>query len=77
LAGRSPEIVAIAAWSMVHGLAALWTGGRLQGRLSLDDPDAIAAEVSRLFVERVLRAQTARRRRRRSGVRTRGAARAR
>jgi len=77
LAGRSPEIVAIAAWSMVHGLAALWTGGRLQGRLSLDDPDAIAAEVSRLFVERVLREQTARRRRRRSGVRTRGAARAR
>jgi AcrR family transcriptional regulator len=60
LAGRSPEIVAIAAWSMVHGLAALWTGGRLQGRLAAyDDPDDIAAEVSRLFVERVLREQRA------------------
>jgi len=54
LAGRSPEIVAVAAWSMVHGLAALWVGGRLQGRLSTDDSNAVAAEVSRLFVERVL-----------------------
>jgi AcrR family transcriptional regulator len=62
LAGRSPEIVAVTAWSMVHGLAALWIGGRLQGRLSIDDPEALAAEVSRLFVERVLRDETVRRR---------------
>lgn len=54
LAGRSPEIVAVAAWSLVHGLAALWIGGRLEGRLSINDSDAVAAEVSRLFVERVL-----------------------
>ena len=64
LAGRSPEIVAVAAWSIVHGLAALWIGGRLQGRLSLDDPNAAAAEVSRLFVESVLRAKAGGRRRR-------------
>jgi AcrR family transcriptional regulator len=64
LAGRSPEIVAVAAWSIVHGLAALWIGGRLQGRLSLDDPNAAAAEVSRLFVESVVRAKAGGRRRR-------------
>jgi AcrR family transcriptional regulator len=63
LAGRSREIVAVAAWSMVHGLAALWTGGRLEGRLALDDPDSLAAEVSRLFVERVLQEVTSKRRR--------------
>jgi len=57
LAGSAPEIVAVAAWSMVHGLAALWIGGRLQGRLPVDDPNAAAAEVSRLFVERVLGTQ--------------------
>jgi len=62
LSGRSPEIVAVTAWSMVHGLAALWIGGRLQGRLSIDDPETLAAEVSRLFVERVLRDETVRRR---------------
>jgi AcrR family transcriptional regulator len=69
LAGSSPEIVAVAAWSMMHGLAALWIGGRLQGRLSIDDSEVVAGEVARLFVERVLRTDNrtspkARRRRR-------------
>jgi AcrR family transcriptional regulator len=54
LRGRDPEIVSVAAWSMVHGLAALWTGGRLKGRFALDDPHALAAAVCKLFVERVL-----------------------
>ncbi len=54
LLGRNPETVAVAAWSLVHGLASLWVGGRLRGRLSVDDPHRLAARVSRLFVERVL-----------------------
>ncbi len=34
LHGRSAEVVAVSAWSMVHGLAALWLSGRLSERIT-------------------------------------------
>lgn len=54
LGGRDPEVVAVSAWSMVHGLSALWLSGRLSERITETDPDRLAANVSRLFVESVL-----------------------
>lgn len=54
LAGADPEVVAVAAWSIVHGLASLWLSGRLADRISATDPDRLAATISALFVERVL-----------------------
>ncbi len=54
LRGRDPEVVAISAWSMVHGLAALLISGRLADRISEQDPNRLAAAVSKLFVETVL-----------------------
>jgi AcrR family transcriptional regulator len=54
LHGRSPELVAVSAWSMVHGLSALWISGRLAERITEQDPQRLAAEVSDLFVEAVL-----------------------
>lgn len=44
----------IAAWSLVHGLAALWLGGRLQERVGDVDPNDVAAAVTKLFVGAVL-----------------------
>jgi AcrR family transcriptional regulator len=49
------EVVAISAWSLVHGLSALWISGRLGERIAESDPDRLAARVSKLFVDRVLR----------------------
>jgi hypothetical protein len=54
LHGRSPELVAVSAWSMVHGLSALWISGRLSERITEQDPARLAGEVSDLFVEAVL-----------------------
>jgi AcrR family transcriptional regulator len=54
LHGRSPEVVAVSAWSMVHGLAALWISGRLSERITEQDPQRLAAAVSTLFTETVL-----------------------
>ncbi len=54
LHGRSPEVVAVAAWSMVHGLSALWLSGRLAERITEQDPHRLAAAVSSLFVESIL-----------------------
>ena len=54
LRGRDPEVVAISAWSMVHGLAALLISGRLADRISEQDPNRLAAAVSKLFVDTVL-----------------------
>ena len=54
LHGRSAEVVAVSAWSMVHGLAALWLSGRLSERITEHDPRRLAAAVSGLFVEAVL-----------------------
>ena len=54
LHGRSPEVVAVSAWSMVHGLSALWLSGRLAERITERDPQRLAAAVSDLFVDAVL-----------------------
>ncbi len=54
LHGRSPEVVAVSAWSLVHGLSALWISGRLSERIAEQDPRRLAAAVSDLFVEAVL-----------------------
>jgi AcrR family transcriptional regulator len=54
LHGRSPELIAVSAWSLVHGLSALWISGRLSERITEQDPERLAAAVSGLFVEAVL-----------------------
>lgn len=54
LHGRSPEVVAVSAWSLVHGLSALWLSGRLSERIAEQDPQRLAGAVSDLFVEAVL-----------------------
>src|SRR5579864_4238074 len=56
LGANDPEVVAVAAWSMVHGLAALWISGRLSERIREKDPNRLADRISRLFVDSVLRA---------------------
>jgi AcrR family transcriptional regulator len=55
LGTNDPEIVAVSAWSMVHGLAALWISGRLGERIREKDPSRLADRVSRLYVDSVLR----------------------
>jgi AcrR family transcriptional regulator len=55
LGGLDPELVAVSAWSIVHGLSALWISGRLSERIEETDPDRLAARVSRLYVDRILR----------------------
>jgi AcrR family transcriptional regulator len=54
LNGREPELVAVSAWSLVHGLSALWLSGRLAERIVESNIDRLAARVSQLFVESVL-----------------------
>jgi len=54
LHGRSPEVVAVSAWSLVHGLSALWISGGLSERITEQDPQRLAAAVSDLFAETVL-----------------------
>lgn len=44
-----------AAWSIAHGFAALWIGGRLPARIG-GDPEKLAARVLRAFVDGVVRA---------------------
>jgi len=55
LGRHDPEVVAVSAWSMVHGLAALWISGRLGERIREKDPNRLAGKVSRLYVDSVLR----------------------
>lgn len=50
-----PVVVAASAWSLVHGLATLWLGGRLQERTGASDPHALADAMTALFVSRVMR----------------------
>ena len=57
LGGNDPEVVTVSAWSMVHGLAALWISGRLGERIREKDPNRLADRVSRLYVDSVLRAK--------------------
>jgi AcrR family transcriptional regulator len=54
LHGRDPEVVAVSAWSLVHGLSALWISGRLSERLGGQEPERLAAAVTDLFIETVL-----------------------
>lgn len=54
LHGRPAEVVAVSAWSLVHGLAALWLSGRLSERIAEQDPHRLAAAVAELFVDAVL-----------------------
>ncbi len=54
LGEAEPEVVAVAAWSLVHGLSALWLSGRLTEWILETDPHRLAAKVSRLFVDAVL-----------------------
>lgn len=57
LGSNDPEVVAVSAWSMVHGLAALWISGRLGERIREKDPNRLADRASRLYVDSVLRAK--------------------
>jgi AcrR family transcriptional regulator len=54
LDGADPMVTAASAWSLVHGLAALWLSGRMQERTGASDADAFAAAVTTLFVEKVM-----------------------
>ena len=50
-----PVVTAASAWSLVHGLATLWIGGRLQHRIGASDPHDVADAVTKLFVSSVMR----------------------
>jgi AcrR family transcriptional regulator len=52
---KDPETAAVAAWSLVHGLASLWIDGRLEDRVGERDPNALAESVSRLFVDALMK----------------------
>ncbi len=54
LPGHSPELVAISAWSLVHGLASLLISGRIPDRAGLGNPQHIAVAVTTLFTQAVL-----------------------
>jgi AcrR family transcriptional regulator len=60
LEGMDAQLTAIAAWSIVHGLAALWLSGRLRERIQETDPEKIGKRVAKLFVDSVLRKRHAR-----------------
>jgi AcrR family transcriptional regulator len=53
LGERDPALVAISAWSIVHGLASLWISGWLDGRTPTSDPEELGASVAALFVATV------------------------
>jgi AcrR family transcriptional regulator len=51
LGARDPETVAVSAWSLVHGFAALWNDGRLRDRVSERSPDVWGERLCRMFVD--------------------------
>lgn len=55
LNAADPMVTAASAWSLVHGLSALWLSGQMQDRTGASDPDAFAAAVTTLFVDKVMR----------------------
>ncbi len=59
LRGRDLDAVTKSAWAVAHGLAALWTGGRLQARARASDGNALAARVLRDFVDQAVRVSSA------------------
>ncbi len=56
-----PEAIALAAWSMVHGLAMLWMSGRVGSRRA--GPHRLAAVLCRVFAEGLLSASMSTKRR--------------
>jgi len=54
LHGRSPDVVTAAAWSLAHGLSALWISGHLAQRTGEQDPQKMARTVLDMFVQAVL-----------------------
>ena len=48
-----PRVVAAGAWSIVHGLAALWLSGRFRGRNGRSDRQALIEAVTGLFADGV------------------------
>ncbi len=56
LAGADLEAVTAAAWSVAHGLATLWLGGRLGVRVTERDGHRVAARALRAFVDGTVRA---------------------
>ncbi len=57
LGKRDPETVAVAAWALVHGLAALWISRRLEGRVRARDAEVLAEQLTTLYVTSVLGAK--------------------
>jgi AcrR family transcriptional regulator len=57
--GRLPaaraEVAVVASWSLAHGLATLWLGGRVQSRIRPVEAEQLSAEVISLYVQAVLR----------------------
>jgi AcrR family transcriptional regulator len=54
LTGHPPELVAVGAWAIVHGLAALLINGRIPDRSGGNDPDQLAIAVTNLFAHSVM-----------------------
>ncbi len=48
-----PRVVSVGAWSIVHGLAALWLSGRFRGRDGRADRRALVEAVTALFADGV------------------------
>lgn len=46
--------VGVAAWSLVHGFATLWIGGRLGYRMQDTEPDALGSTLAGMFADRML-----------------------
>lgn len=56
-----PRVVAVGAWSLVHGLAALWLSGRFRARDGRSDRPALIEAVTALFADGVFPGAPARR----------------
>jgi len=53
--GRGPFVVAVLAWTAIHGLAVPWRGGPLAGELPGGEPRDLAEQVARSLAEQVAR----------------------
>lgn len=54
LGDRNPEHVAVAAWSLSHGMASLWISERIAARTTDRNAERVSAEVHRLFVRSIM-----------------------
>jgi AcrR family transcriptional regulator len=66
LPARLTLATTVAGWSLAHGMAWLWLGGRIPARAGAVDPDRLVRDVLRLFVTSVMPADPAPPRRRRA-----------